>query len=77
MKGLPGNSYKKGSMVWRVLGALDGPHKSCNQEAHISLQMLQTIIVEVEALLNDRPLTYISLDPKDPEPLMPSHLLSG
>ena len=45
--------------------------------AHISLQMLQTIVVEVEALLNDRPLTYISQDPNDPEPLTPSHLLAG
>ena len=26
---------------------------------HISLQVLKTIIVEVEALLNDRPLTYM------------------
>ena len=39
--------------------------------------MLQTIVVEVEALLNDRPLTYVSHDPEDPEPLTPSHLLSG
>jgi len=44
---------------------------------HISLQVLQTIVVEVEALLNDRPLTYVSDDPKDPELLTPSHLLSG
>ena len=38
---------------------------------------LQTIIVEVEAMLNDHPLTYISSDISDPEPLTPAHLLYG
>ena len=28
-------------------------------------------------MLNDRPLTYVSPDLKDPEPLIPSHLLYG
>ena len=40
--------------------------------AHISLIMLQTLVVE--ATLNDR-LTYISDDPRNPEPLTPSDLL--
>ena len=34
-------------------------------------------IVEIEAILNDRPLTYMYLDETDPEPLTPSHLLYG
>ena len=42
-----------------------------------TLSSLQTIIVEVEAMLNDRPLTYISSDMSDPEPLTPAHLLYG
>jgi len=44
--------------------------------AHISLQVLQMIVVEVEAILNDRPLTHLSQDLNDPEPLTPSQLLS-
>ena len=41
------------------------------------LEALQTLVVEIEAVLNDRPLTYLSADIDDPEPLTPSHLLYG
>ena len=41
------------------------------------MPVLQTTIVEVEAVLNDRPLTYFSTTAGDPEPLTPSHLLCG
>ena len=36
-----------------------------------------TLTVEIEAILNGRPLTYLCTDVTDPEPLMPSHLLYG
>ena len=39
--------------------------------------MLQTLIVEIEACLNDRPLTYMLSDLSDDEPLTPSHLVCG
>ncbi len=34
-------------------------------------------MVEIEAILNDRPLTYVSSDVKDEQPLTPAHLLYG
>ena len=37
---------------------------------------LLTLVVEVEAVLNSRPLTYISSEDVD-EPLTPSHLLAS
>ena len=40
-----------------------------------TLSILQTVIVEIEGILNDRLLTCISSDVKDPEPLTPAHLL--
>ena len=43
----------------------------------IDLDTLQTVVTEIEATLNDRPLTYVSSDLMDPEPLTPSHLLCG
>ena len=44
---------------------------------HITLLTLQTIVTEVETVLNDRSLTYISDDIADPEPLISAHLLHG
>ena len=43
----------------------------------VTLSELQTIVVEVEAILNDRPLTYISSDIHDDAPLTPANLLYG
>ena len=45
--------------------------------AFVTLTVLQTTIIEVEAVLNDRPLTYLPSATGDPEPLTPSHLLYG
>ena len=57
-------------------GRLIGMVKMSLKKAFIT-PVLQTTIVEVEAVLNDRPLTYLSSTTEDPEPLMPSHLLCG
>ena len=38
------------------------------EKALVTLPVLQTVIVEIEAILNDRPLTYVSTDLRDPEP---------
>ena len=45
--------------------------------SRISLVVLQTLVVEVEAILNDRPLTHVSSDLEDAELLTPAHLLHG
>ena len=36
---------------------------------------LHTVMCEVEAILNDRPITQLSDDPNDMEALTPNHLL--
>jgi len=45
--------------------------------AFISLEQLQTIMVEIKGMMNDRPLTYVHSDLQDPQPLTPAHLLYG
>ena len=39
----------------------------------VNNQIWATVVAEVSALLNTRPLTYISVDPVDPDPLTPNH----
>ena len=44
---------------------------------HVPLQTLETVLLEIEAVTNDRPLTFISSEADDLEPLTPSQLLHG
>ena len=61
----------------RLIGLTKNTLKKILGRTHITLEGLQTIIVEVEALLNKQPLTYTSCDISDPEPISPSQLLQG
>ena len=40
-------------------------------------EILVTAAAEAENAINSRPLTYVSVDPEDPEPLTPNHFLIG
>ena len=59
----------------RLIGLTKSTIKKVLGRAAVNLCTLQTIVVEVEAILNDRPLTYVSSDIKDEEALTPAHLL--
>ncbi len=45
-------------------------------KAKLSYDQLTTVVIEVEAVINSRPLTYVSSDDFE-QPLTPAHLLSG
>lgn len=47
------------------------------QSRPMNEEILKTVIVQVEGLLIGRPLTHISIDPRDEEPLTPNHFLIG
>uniref|UniRef100_A0A1B0D7Y5 Integrase catalytic domain-containing protein n=1 Tax=Phlebotomus papatasi TaxID=29031 RepID=A0A1B0D7Y5_PHLPP len=40
-------------------------------------EILQTIFAEIEYIVNNRPLTHVSIDPSDPMALTPNHFLLG
>ena len=61
----------------RLIGLTKTTLKKILGRTYINLEGLQTIIVEIEAVLNDRPTTYVTSEVDDPEPLTPSHLLYG
>ena len=61
----------------RLIGLTKTAIKKVLGRHHVSLPTLETIIVEIEAILNDRPLTFVSSELGDPEPLTPAHLLHG
>ena len=48
---------------------------SVTREQTLDDESLQTALCEVEAIMNDRPITFLSQDVKDLEPLTPNHLL--
>ena len=61
----------------RLVGLTKQTLKKTLGRTFITLKQLETVVTEIEAILNDRPLTYISSDITDPVPLTPSHLLYG
>ena len=61
----------------RLIGLTKTAIKKVLGRRYVSLSTLETIIVEIEAMLNDRPLTFVSSEYGDPEPLTPAHLLHG
>ena len=62
--------------VWeRLIRSVRRILKSIVREQLLNDESLLTLITEVEKILNDRPITYVSDDASDPEPLSPSKLL--
>jgi len=61
----------------RLIGITKNALKKALGRSFVTLSSLQTIVVEIEAHLNNRPLTYVSSDLDEPQPLTPAHLLYG
>jgi len=76
-KFIPKRAPWYGGFWERLIGLTKMTLKKVLRRTFISLPGLQTVVTEIEAVLNDRPITYASSDVSDPEPLTPAHLLYG
>ncbi|XP_070546930.1 uncharacterized protein [Ptychodera flava] len=61
----------------RMIGLTKNGIKKVLGRAFVTFDELNTIVTEIEIMLNDRPLTYLYTDSEDTTPLSPSHLLQG
>jgi hypothetical protein len=75
-KFIPVNAPHFGGAWERMIGLTKGSLRKVLGRSMISSIELSTILCEIESLINDRPLTYVSDDVGD-NPLTPSHLLCG
>ena len=66
-----------GGMYERMIGITKNAFKKVIGKALITKIHLETIVPQIEARINDRPITYITDDIKDFDPLTPSQLLLG
>ena len=76
-KFIPKRAPWYGGFWERLVGLTKTTIKKVLGRRHVSLRTLETIVVEIEAVLNNRPLTFVSSEASDPEPLTPSYLLYG
>ena len=77
-----GNLYPRelpgmGGFWERLIGLTKQALKKTLGRTFVTLPVLEAIVVEIEASLNDHPLTYISAEVDDIEPLTPAHLVYG
>ena len=66
-----------GGMWERLIGLTKTAFKKTIGKALLNRDDLETVVVQVECAINDRPITYLSDDLRDFQPLTPSLLLHG
>ena len=76
-KFIPKRAPWYGGFWERLIGLTKLSLKKVLGKTNITLDELQTITAEIEAILNDHPITYVTSELDDEEPLTPSHLLYG
>ena len=64
----------RGGWWERIVKSVKIPLKKVLGNALLSSTELYTILTDIEAMINSRPLTYVGDDTRDPEPITPAHL---
>ena len=76
-KFIPARAPWFGAIWERLIGILKVGLRKILGKALVTFDELHTILVELEATINDRPLTYSSSEFNELDPITPSHLLKG
>ena len=66
-----------GGFYERLIGVTKNTLKKTLGHALLTLDELTTLLTEVKAIINDRPIAYLSSDNNSHEPLTPAHFLCG
>ena len=61
----------------RLIGLTKTSLKKVLGSSQVDMETLQTVVTEIENILNNRPITYPSSDINDLEALTPAHILYG
>ena len=72
---IPPRAPHRGGVWERVVGLFKRHIAAQSILDPLHIDTLSTLIVEIESIINRRPLTAISTDPRDCEPLTPAHFL--
>lgn len=76
-KFIPPKAPWQGGFYERMIGTVKRCLRKVLHKKRISLDELRTVLVEIEARVNNRPLTYVNDNINEPEVLTPNHLLQG
>lgn len=76
-KFIPPKAPWQGGFYERLIGILKRCLRKVLHNKRITVEELRTLIVEIEARINNRPLTYVWNEIDEPEALTPNHLLQG
>ncbi|XP_074645839.1 uncharacterized protein LOC141902097 [Tubulanus polymorphus] len=76
-KFIPPRSPWVGGFYERLVKNVKVPLRRVLGKARLSVSELQTVLTDIEAQVNSRPLLSVSSDHKDPLPITPGHLTVG
>jgi hypothetical protein len=74
---IPPSSPHMGGAWERLIRSVKVALSATLKERTPGMETLLTALAEAEFTVNSRPLTHVSMDPKDDEPLTPNHFLMG